>query len=90
DGIPYTNHEIDILDDDIFYVFSDGYIDQFGGSENKKFMYRRFRHLLLTIHRFPVSDQKYILEENINPTCAPMPLIILIFKRFSFWDLLFG
>jgi len=63
---PYTDHELDILDDDIFYIFSDGYVDQFGGSENKKFMYRRFRYLLLKIHKFPVEDQKAILEENIR------------------------
>jgi serine phosphatase RsbU (regulator of sigma subunit) len=66
DGQPYTDHEIDLLENDIFYLFSDGYIDQFGGSENKKFMYRRFRYLLLTIHSFPVNDQKAILEENMK------------------------
>jgi serine phosphatase RsbU (regulator of sigma subunit) len=63
---PYTDHKIDILDNDIFYIFSDGYVDQFGGSENKKFMYRRFRYLLLTIHNFPINDQKSILEEKIR------------------------
>jgi len=66
EGIPYTDHEIDLLEDDIFYIFSDGYVDQFGGTENKKLMYRRFRYLLLTIHRFPVNDQKAILDENIK------------------------
>ncbi len=65
-NIPYKNHELDLLDDDIFYIFSDGYVDQFGGSENKKFMYRRFRYLLMTIHRLPLSDQKVILEDNIR------------------------
>jgi serine phosphatase RsbU (regulator of sigma subunit) len=63
---PYKNHELDILEDDIFYIFSDGYVDQFGGSENKKFMYRRFRYLLMTIHQLPLSDQKVILEDNIR------------------------
>ncbi len=66
EDLPYTDHEIDLLEDDIFYIFSDGYVDQFGGSENKKFMYRRFRYLLLTIHNFPVNDQKAILDENIR------------------------
>jgi serine phosphatase RsbU (regulator of sigma subunit) len=66
EGLPYTDHELDLLDDDIFYIFSDGYVDQFGGSENRKFMYRRFRYLLMTIHNFPVNDQKAILEENIK------------------------
>jgi len=66
ENIPYAEHELDLLDEDILYIFSDGYIDQFGGAENRKFMYRRFRYLLLTIHRFPMKDQKAILEENIK------------------------
>jgi len=66
EDLSYTDHAIDLLEDDIFYMFSDGYVDQFGGSENKKFMYRRFRHLLLTIHSFSDIDQKSILEENIK------------------------
>ena len=64
--MPYTDHEIDLLNNDIFYIFSDGYVDQFGGSENKKFMYRRFRYLLTQYPFFPVNDQKSILEENIQ------------------------
>ena len=70
EGLSYLDHEINLLDDDIFYIFSDGYVDQFGGSENKKFMYRRFRYLLMTIHNFPVNDQKAILEENIRTWMA--------------------
>ncbi len=66
DGMPYTDHELELKEDDILYIFSDGYVDQFGGVENKKFMYRRFRYLLLTIHKFPVKDQKAILDENIK------------------------
>ena len=66
EGLSYTRHDLDLRKDDIIYIFSDGYVDQFGGTENKKFMYRRFRYLLLTIHRFPVNDQKSILEENIK------------------------
>jgi len=69
-GLSYTNHELDIMENDIFYIFSDGYVDQFGGRENKKFMYRRFRYLLTTIHRFPMSDQKSILEDNIRTWMA--------------------
>jgi serine phosphatase RsbU (regulator of sigma subunit) len=66
EGVPYTDHELNLMDDDILYIFSDGYVDQFGGSENKKFMYRRFRYLLLKIHLFPVNDQKAILDEYIK------------------------
>lgn len=66
DGLPYTDHDLDIMDNDIIYLFSDGYVDQFGGAENKKFMYRRFRYLLLNIHNYPMNDQKAILDENIR------------------------
>jgi serine phosphatase RsbU (regulator of sigma subunit) len=66
DRIPYTDHEVDILEDDMLYLFSDGYVDQFGGKDNKKFMYRRLKYLLLNIHRFDVKDQKSILDENIR------------------------
>jgi serine phosphatase RsbU (regulator of sigma subunit) len=66
EGIPYTDQEVDIMEEDIFYIFSDGYVDQFGGLENKKFMYRRFRYLLTTIHSFSVDDQKSILEEQFS------------------------
>lgn len=66
EGLTYKDHELDLMNDDILYIFSDGYADQFGGSANKKFMYRRFRYLLLTIHNFPLNDQKAILDENIK------------------------
>jgi serine phosphatase RsbU (regulator of sigma subunit) len=63
---PFTRNSLALETDDMLYLFSDGYIDQFGGNENKKFMYRRFRYLLMTIHRFPIEDQKSILEENLR------------------------
>jgi len=62
---PFSNQHIDIEPDDIIYLFSDGYVDQFGGPEGKKFKYRRFRHLLLSIHKLPLSQQKRVLNENI-------------------------
>jgi serine phosphatase RsbU (regulator of sigma subunit) len=86
-GLSYTNHEINLRDDDILYIFSDGYVDQFGGMENKKFMYRRFRYLLTTIHRFPVNDQKSILEENIKTWMSGNPqiddIMVIGFKPLS-------
>jgi serine phosphatase RsbU (regulator of sigma subunit) len=66
DGAHYSDNELELLENDILYLFSDGYIDQFGGEDNKKFMYRRFRYLLMTIHRFPVADQRAIIEENMK------------------------
>lgn len=87
DAKEYTNHEMDLMEDDIMYIFSDGYVDQFGGLSNKKFMYRRFKYLLMTIHQFPLIDQKAILEENIlrwmgkNPQIDDM--MVIGFKPLS-------
>ena len=52
--------------DDVVYLFSDVYADQFGGYDNKKFKYRRFRHLLLNIHKLPLNDQKAYLDESME------------------------
>lgn len=62
----FESSSIDLEPDDIFYLFSDGYADQFGGPEGKKFKYRRFRHLLLTIHKFPMEEQLKLLEERFE------------------------
>ncbi len=62
---PFTNHTIDCEKDDTFYLFSDGYADQFGGPRGKKFRYKQFQDLLLSIYRKPMGEQKSILEETI-------------------------
>lgn len=59
----FTNHEIDLRDNDVFYIFSDGFADQFGGKEGKKYKYRRFRYLLLNVHKLPMPEQKKRIEE---------------------------
>jgi serine phosphatase RsbU (regulator of sigma subunit) len=66
DEKPYTDQELDIREGDIFYIFSDGFVDQFGGADDKKFMYRRFKYLLTRIHTFSVDDQKSILDEEVR------------------------
>ena len=47
---PFTNHEIQLEEKDVIYMYSDGYIDQFGGPSNKKYMAGNFENLLLEIH----------------------------------------
>jgi serine phosphatase RsbU (regulator of sigma subunit) len=62
----FTNHRLDIKSGDVYYIFSDGYADQFGGPKGKKFMYRRFRNILTDIHQKPMEDQNKILDETIE------------------------
>lgn len=62
----FTNHVINVEKNDMIYLFSDGYVDQFGGPDDKKFKYRRFRHMLLNNYEKPVKQQKDILKRIIN------------------------
>ncbi len=63
--VSFNRSTFRLQEGDLLYLFSDGYADQFGGPENKKFMYRRLRHLLLTISKYPLIDQERILDETI-------------------------
>ena len=62
----FKSHKLFLQENDIMYIFSDGYADQFGGPEGKKFKYRRFRHLLLTIHKLSMQKQRSILEASME------------------------
>ncbi len=60
----FTNHSIQLQKDDVVYIFSDGYADQFGGPRGKKFMYRKFRELLINSHHLHMSKQEQILRKE--------------------------
>jgi serine phosphatase RsbU (regulator of sigma subunit) len=62
----FTYNEFQLNKGDILYLFSDGYADQFGGDKGKKFMYKKFKELLLANAQKPLSEQKDILETNIS------------------------
>jgi len=51
---------------DTFYLFTDGYCDQFGGDKGNKFMRDRFKELLLSIQDKKMSEQENILRESIE------------------------
>ena len=51
-------------DRDILYMFSDGYADQFGGPNNKKYKYACLKTFLLSIHRLPMQKQHQKLDEE--------------------------
>ncbi|MCX7987516.1 MAG: tetratricopeptide repeat protein [Bacteroidales bacterium] len=62
----FTNTEIPLQPGDTLYIFSDGYVDQFGGENGKKFMAKRFKQLLLDIHEKSMEEQKQILDTTIT------------------------
>lgn len=63
---PFTTQTLEITGKETVYLFTDGYADQFGGEKGKKFMYRSFKELLVSIEGLPLSEQKKILDERID------------------------
>lgn len=63
---PYLTHTFELLKGDIIYIFSDGYVDQFGGPNGKKFMIKAFKKLLLKIKELPMIEQKELLDKNFE------------------------
>ncbi|MGZ3864248.1 MAG: SpoIIE family protein phosphatase [Bacteroidia bacterium] len=63
---PFTNNIIQLQKGDTFYIFSDGYADQFGGPKGKKLMIGNFRDLLLKASTLPIEKQKEYLNQTIE------------------------
>jgi serine phosphatase RsbU (regulator of sigma subunit)/tetratricopeptide (TPR) repeat protein len=60
---PYTTHTINLNTGDTIYIFSDGYIDQFGGTAGKKLKGTAFAQLLFSVQSKPIEVQKGVLED---------------------------
>lgn len=61
----FTLHSIDIKSPTYFYIFTDGYTDQFGGEDDLKFSTYQLKKLLLEIHQLPMEKQKDILNQKL-------------------------
>jgi len=62
----FTTHSLSLREDDTIYVFSDGFIDQFGGTDRKKFKSMNFKKLLLSIQKESMRDQGQVIEETFE------------------------
>ena len=61
----FTNHKIQMEKGDKIYLFSDGYPDQLGGEDGRKFYIKKFKELLSDINELPMNEQKNLLEKNL-------------------------
>lgn len=61
----FTKHNIDISTPTTFYIFTDGFQDQVGGGNGRKYMTKKFRSLLFDLHSRPMTDQKDILDKEL-------------------------
>jgi serine phosphatase RsbU (regulator of sigma subunit) len=62
----FTGHELDIQPGDKYYLYSDGFQDQFGGENGRKYMTKRFKQYLTTIAPKPVEVQRDLLDKEIT------------------------
>ncbi len=62
----FSGHKIKLKKGDCLYVFTDGYADQKGGPNNRKFYYDPFKALLLSIHTLPMEKQKIQLHRAMD------------------------
>ncbi len=65
DFVPFRDYYLHYMSGDCFYLFTDGYPDQFSGQTGKKFGKQKFKDLLYYIHDLPMVQQKHALETNL-------------------------
>jgi PAS domain S-box-containing protein len=81
----FTQHEIKLQEGDTLYIYSDGYPDQFGGPENRKFTTKRFKKLLLEMQAQDLNQQKSALNQTFiewKEDYRQMDDILIIGLRF--------
>lgn len=62
----FTAHTIKISAPTRFYIFSDGYVDQFGGELGRRLTSKTFKELLVKNHKLPMIQQQEILEHELE------------------------
>jgi serine phosphatase RsbU (regulator of sigma subunit) len=63
---PFTNNYIDTMPGDSFYLFSDGFSDQFGEITDKKFKHKHFKRIIESVEGLPMARQKEHLESTFD------------------------
>lgn len=62
DQVPFTQQTIQLQKNDVVYTLTDGFPDQFGGSQGKKFMSKNLKQLLSANAGLPMNEQKQKLQ----------------------------
>ncbi|MEW6469307.1 MAG: tetratricopeptide repeat protein, partial [Bacteroidota bacterium] len=64
--VPFTNTTLELKQGDIFYLFTDGYVDQFGGPKGKKYKYKKLKESLSSLAPLPVAEQEMKLHRDFE------------------------
>lgn len=62
----FENHEVQLKEGDRLYMFSDGYTDQFGGNDYRKFMAKAFKELVASTSLVPIGEQGVEIEKTFK------------------------
>jgi serine phosphatase RsbU (regulator of sigma subunit) len=62
----YTFNEFLLEKGDLIYTFTDGYGDQFGGPEGKKFKHKQLREIFVEVSELPVHSQKEVISSRFE------------------------
>ena len=62
----FTRHEIEYKGNTTFYLFTDGLADQFGGPQGKKFKYKQFEQMLVSINDKSMQEQSSIINQRFE------------------------
>lgn len=62
-AMPFTNHSLMLEPADTIYIFTDGFVDQFGGPKGKKLKASNFKKLLLSLQNLSIPEQKEALNQ---------------------------
>ncbi|MEX2597752.1 MAG: 7TM diverse intracellular signaling domain-containing protein [Salibacteraceae bacterium] len=63
---PFTTHQLKLNEGDTIYIFSDGFPDQFGGENGKKYKSGKFKHKLVELAKEPIEKQKDLLDHEFE------------------------
>ncbi|MBK6834167.1 MAG: SpoIIE family protein phosphatase [Bacteroidetes bacterium] len=64
--IPFASHIIPNAEGTIFYLFTDGFADQFGGEKGKKFKYKQLKQILQNNFHLPFKEQEVLLKKTFE------------------------
>lgn len=60
----FNEHTFQLNNKDNYYLFTDGFVDQFGGEKDKKFTTKRFKEILSSISKLPMKEQIEIIQKS--------------------------
>ena len=72
--INFHRHTVDYQDGDEIFMFSDGYGDQFGGTDNRRFGSSKLRALCAEVSSLGLAEQKEKIERTLEEWMSQQPL----------------